>query len=202
MYLFGASGHCKVIIDIINKSNFETIEGVFDDNPLIEIISNIPVSNKYSVDYFINKSLIIAIGNNNNRRKIVNRITANYQTAIHPNSIIASDVIINKGSVIMAGAIINPNVYIGSHCIINSGSIVEHDCTINDFVHISPNASVAGFVSIGEGTHVGIGAVIIQGLKIGKWTTIGAGTVVLDDIPDYSVVVGNPGKVIKYNPHE
>lgn len=57
-------------------------------------------------------------------------------------------------------------------------------------------------MSIGEGTHVGIGAIIIQGLKIGKWATIGAGTVVLDDIPDYAVVVGNPGKVIKYNPHE
>lgn len=202
MYLFGASGHCRVIIDIVNKSNLEIIDGVFDDNPLIEIISNIPVYNSYSVDFFINKSLIIAVGNNYSRSKIVKRIVANYQTAIHPNAIIASDVSVSIGSVIMAGAILNPNVKIGKHCIINSGSVVEHDCTINDFVHISPNASVAGFVSIGEGTHIGIGAVIIQGLKIGKWTTIGAGTVVLNDIPDYAVVVGNPGKVIKYNPHE
>jgi len=66
-------------------------------------------------------------------------------------------------------------------------------------VHISPNASLAGDVYIGEGTHIGIGAVIIQGLKVGKWVTIGAGAVVINDIPDFAVVVGNPGKIKKYN---
>ena len=34
-------------------------------------------------------------------------------------------------------------------------------------------------------------------VKIGKWCTIGAGTIVIKDIPDYSTVVGNPGRIIK-----
>ena len=46
---------------------------------------------------------------------------------------------------------------------------------------------------------MGIGAVIIQGVKIGNWVTIGAGTIILNDVPDYAVIVGNPGKIIKYN---
>jgi acetyltransferase EpsM len=46
---------------------------------------------------------------------------------------------------------------------------------------------------------IGIGAILIPGITIGKWVTIGAGTVVLSDVPDYAVVVGNPGKIIKYN---
>ena len=50
-----------------------------------------------------------------------------------------------------------------------------------------------------EGANIGIGAVVIQGLTIGKWSTIGAGSVIINDVPDYAVVVGNPGKVIKYN---
>ena len=54
-------------------------------------------------------------------------------------------------------------------------------------------------VFVGEGTHIGINATVIQGIKIGKWATIGAGSVVIKDIPDYAVVVGNPGKIIKYN---
>jgi acetyltransferase EpsM len=58
---------------------------------------------------------------------------------------------------------------------------------------------LAGNVTIGEGSHVGIGATVIQGITIGKWVTIGAGTVIIKDIPDYAVVVGNPGKIIKYN---
>ena len=199
MFLFGASGHCKVIIDIIQKSNLDVIECVFDDNPIIDHIFNIPVIKSEKPDFYFNKSLIISIGNNSIRQRIASKIPANYLIAVHPTSIVANGVIIEEGSVIMAGAILNPNVQVGRHCIVNSGSVVEHDCTLNDFVHISPNAALAGNVIIGEGTQVGIGAVVIQGVKIGKWVTIGAGTVVLNDGPDYAVIVGNPGKIIKYN---
>lgn len=199
MYLFGASGHCKVIIDIIQKSNLDVIECVFDDDPNMNYIYNIPVFKTDKTDFFLNKSLIISIGNNKIRQKLANKISANYQIAIHPNSIIASNVSIEEGSAIMAGTILNPDVKVGKHCIVNSGAIVEHDCILNDFVHISPNAALAGNVFIGEGTHVGIGASIIQGVNIGKWVTIGAGSVILNDVPDYAVIVGNPGKIIKYN---
>jgi len=83
--------------------------------------------------------------------------------------------------------------------IINTNASVDHDCKIHDFAHISPQVGLAGGVEIGEGTHIGIGACIIQNITIGKWATIGAGTVVLKNVPDYAVVVGNPGKIIKYN---
>lgn len=199
MYLFGASGHCKVVIDIIQKSNIEIIEEVVDDNPVKDEISNIPIVKTPNDDFFIGKSLIISIGDNEIRKKISCRISANYLVAIHPNAILASNVSVSIGSVIMAGALINSDVQIGKHSIINSGAVVEHDCVLDNFVHLSPNAALAGNVSIGEGAHIGIGSSIIQGVKIGKWATIGAGTVVLNDVPDYAVVVGNPGKIIKYN---
>jgi acetyltransferase EpsM len=51
---------------------------------------------------------------------------------------------------------------------------------------------------VGEGTQVGTGASIIPGVKIGKWASIGAGAVIVEDVPDFAVVVGNPGKIIKY----
>ena len=102
----------------------------------------------------------------------------------------------------MVHAIINPSVSIGKHCIINSGTIIEHDCKIEDFVHICPGASLAGGVEVGEGSMVGIGSTVIQGIKIGKWATIGAGTVIVEDVPDFAVVVGVPGKIIKYLENE
>ena len=64
---------------------------------------------------------------------------------------------------------------------------------------MSPNVSLAGNVTIGEGSHIGIGSCVIQGIKIGKWATIGAGAVIIKDVPDYAVVVGNPGTIIKFN---
>ena len=52
-------------------------------------------------------------------------------------------------------------------------------------------------VHIGENVWVGAGTVIVPGVTIGKNSVIGAGSVVTKDIPDYSVAVGNPAKVIK-----
>ena len=75
----------------------------------------------------------------------------------------------------------------------------EHYYIINNFVHISSNVAIGGNVIINEGAHIGIGASVIQGIEIGKWVTVGAGTVVIEDIPDYAIVLGCPGKIIKYN---
>lgn len=199
MYLFGGNGHCKVIIDILKKSDEYLIEGIFDDDPKFDKIFDINVFKTKTIDFFRGKQIIISIGNNKIRKEISKRFSATYLQAIHPTAIISYDVIINDGTVVMAGAIINASVNIGKHCIINTGAVVEHDCTIGDFVHVSPNVSLAGNVYIGEGAHVGIGASVIQGVKIGNWTTIGAGAVIIKDVPDFAIVVGNPGKIIKYN---
>jgi sugar O-acyltransferase (sialic acid O-acetyltransferase NeuD family) len=199
MYLYGASGHCKVIIDIITALDVNSIKGILDDYPKCETIFDIPVLNTRLFETITDKQLIISIGNNKIRKKISESCSANYLTALHPRSIVASHVTIGDGTVVMAGAIINPGVKVGKHCIINTGAVVEHDCVIYDFVHISPNVSLAGDVIVGEGSHIGIGTSVIQGVKIGNWATIGAGSVIIKDVPDYAVVVGNPGKIIKYN---
>jgi acetyltransferase EpsM len=101
----------------------------------------------------------------------------------------------------MPDAVINSNSHIGKHSIINTNATIEHDCILKDFTHVSPGCSISGNVTIGEGSHVGTGACIIPGIKIGKWCIIGAGCVVIKDVPDYSVVVGNPGKIIKKSPY-
>ena len=54
-------------------------------------------------------------------------------------------------------------------------------------------------IDIGNDVWVGQNAIILPGVtKIGDGAVIGAGTVLTDDVPDFAVVVGNPGKVIKY----
>lgn len=199
MFLYGASGHCKVVIDAIEHSSNKIVEAVYDDNPKGNFIAGIPVIDtniemiEKSVDF------IITIGNNTLRKKIAKKLNTNYLTVFHTKAIVAKSVEVGTGTVVLAGAIVNSDVKIGRHCIINSGVVIEHDCEIDNYVHVSPSASLAGNVVVGEGTHIGIGSSIIQGIKIGKWVTIGAGSVIIRDIPDYAVVVGNPGKIIKYN---
>ncbi|HBI00847.1 MAG TPA: acetyltransferase [Flavobacterium sp.] len=196
--LYGASGHGKVIIDILESQGI-AIASILDDNPNItELLSYPTVKPNSTVDNAYT-NLIFSIGNNKIRKMLAAKINCAFAKAIHPTAIISNHSKVNEGTVVMAGVVINPDTIVGKHCIINTGAVIEHDCVIEDFVHISPNVSLAGNVLVSEGAHVGIGASIIQGVKIGKWSTIGAGAVILKDVPDYAVVVGNPGKIIKYN---
>jgi sugar O-acyltransferase (sialic acid O-acetyltransferase NeuD family) len=200
MHIIGASGHGKVIIDILLLNNKE-ISGIWDDNHDLETFCGYRLSGSITALYDLScPEIIIAIGNNKIRKNIASILTPRlFGMAIHPTSIISRTANISTGTVIMANVVVNADAEIGKHVILNTSCSIDHDCIIDDFVHISPQAGLAGNVIVGEGTHIGIGANIIQGIKIGKWATIGAGAVVIRDVPDYAVVVGNPGKLIKYN---
>lgn len=199
--LYGASGHCKVIIDIL-QSNNQSITEIIDDAPRFDTILGLKVTSSKEFNFSSLQNVILSIGNNKVRKRLATVLNTNFVTVIHPKAIVSKYVNLGEGTVVMAGAIINPDANIGKHCIINTGAIVEHDCAISDYVHISPNSSLAGGVVVGEGSQVGIGASVIQGIKIGKWVTIGAGSVIIKDIPDFAVVVGNPSRIIKVNNNE
>lgn len=194
MYLYGASGHAKVIIDILTAQKI-SVDGLIDDNESIDELLGYPVFHKA-----IGLSpLIISIGQNSIRKEIANRLNVDFGMAIHPSAIISEYATMKEGTVVMQGAIIQSCTKIGRHCIINTGTSVDHDCQIDDFVHLSPHVTLCGGVSVGEGTWVGAGTVVIPGVKIGKWSVIGAGSVVVNDIPDSVIAVGNKCKIIKIN---
>jgi sugar O-acyltransferase (sialic acid O-acetyltransferase NeuD family) len=196
MILFGASGHGKVIIDIL-ESMHEPHIVIWDDadkEPLWEY-SVLKPTNRDSVGELI----IIGIGVNATRKKIAERFgeSFGFGIATHSRAYISGRATVGAGTVIMAGATINPDAVIGRHCIINTSASIDHDCVLGDYVHISPNATLSGDVQVGEGTHIGSGACVIQGIRIGKWCTIGAGAVIIKDIPDNATAVGNPSRIIK-----
>ena len=196
VYLFGAGGHAKVILDILRSDNI-IVDELFDDDITILDFMGIPVSQKPK------SPMIISIGNNLTRKKITTNFSDSvYHKAISKTAIISDNVLIGDGSVIMQGAIIQSSSNIGNHVIVNTAATIDHDCIIHDFVHIAPGVNLCGEVEVGEGTLVGAGSTVIQGIKIGKWCKIGAGSVVIKDIPDNTVAVGSPCKVIKYLKYE
>ncbi len=197
MNIYGASGHGKVVFDILKSRNIQ-IDSVFDDNFEVKEFLDFRVIHKPNEDQ-LKKPTVLAIGNNAIRKKVALKYEGVISEAIsHSRAIISENIQIGGGTVVMPGAIINSGSSIGKYCIINSGAVVEHDVRLGDFVHIAPNAVLTGNVSVAEGTQVGTGASIIPGVKIGKWASIGAGAVIIEDVPDFAVVVGNPGKIIKY----
>jgi len=199
IYLYGAGGHAKVVIEILEQQK-KVIAGLLDVNSEIRSLLGYPVfqviqDHESAADL----KMIICIGKNEIRKKLTGEIKLNYDLAIHPSANLSLRSSIGEGSVVMASVTVNCDAVIGRHVILNTHCSIDHDCIIEDYVHISPNAALAGKVRVGEGAHIGIGACVIQGVKIGKWATVGAGAVIINDVPDYAVVVGNPGKIIKYN---
>jgi sugar O-acyltransferase (sialic acid O-acetyltransferase NeuD family) len=196
--IIGASGHGKVVADIIIKSGNE-IAGFLDDSKTIgEDFCGYPILGKSS-DYYKYKNdceFVIAIGNADVREKISNDYKdVKWHTPIHPKSVISSiDVSIGEGTVVMANAVINSGAKIGNHCIVNTGSIVEHDNIIGDFVHVSVGSKLAGNVHVGRKTWIGIGATVKNNIEICDNCMIGAGAVVVKDIKEEGTYIGIPAK--------
>ncbi len=194
--IYGASGHGRVISSIA-ESNLIKIEAIFDDNPNVIPLDNYKIIGKYNPEFMSSLGIIVAVGDNRIRKIITKSISHTFLKLIHPSAIVDTFSTIDLGTVIFHNSVVQRNTFIGKHCIINTNASVDHDCFIEDFVHISPSATLCGNVFVGEGTHVGAGATVIQNIKIGKWCIIGAGAVVIKDVPDYSLVVGVPGKIKK-----
>lgn len=211
--IIGASGHAKVVIDIIEQQKKYRIVGLIDsfkdkDTTLYEYAvlgteHDIPTLQK---EYKISGG-IIAIGDNCTRLKMQSKITAiaptfNFYTAIHPNAVIGKNVTINNGTVVMAGVIINSDASIGSHCIINTKSSVGHDVIVNDFSSIAPGVSIGGETIIGTCTAISIGCSILERITIGDNCVIGAGSVVNKNIDNNILAFGIPARKIKSRDHK
>lgn len=189
MYLYGASGHGKVIKEILESQGI-AVDAFIDDKSAISHSSGIQVLHHPEGL----SPLIVTVGNNRNRKQIVERLSCVYGTAIHPSAIISPSATIGEGTVIMPGVIINADAVIGKHCIINTGASIDHDCVIGDYCHVAPHAALCGQVCLGEGVTVGVGASLVQCVYAGDWSIIGAGAVVIRDVPAEATVVGIPAK--------
>ena len=200
IFLYGASGHAKVICEIL-EAQHRNPYGLVDDNPNLTSLLEYPVYHTFEQAAVTeHDQFIISIGNNRIRKAIAAKLgTAIFTNAIHPAAVISPRSSVGSGTVVMPNVSLNAHSNIGNHVILNTNCSIDHDCLLEDYVHISPNAALAGNVQVGEGTQIGIGACVMQNIRIGKWVTIGAGAVIIRDVPDFAVVVGNPGRIIKMN---
>ena len=192
MYLYGASGHGRVIKEILESLN-QKVDGFIDDNPSVNEQLGLPVQHSAeTVD-----EVIVTIGDNGMRKRVAEKLRCKFAKGIvHPKAVFSLTANIGEGSVVMAGAVVNAGTVIGNHSVINTCASVDHECQIGDYVHIAPGAHLCGLIQVGEGTLIGAGASVIPCVKIGRWCTIGAGAAVVSDVPDGATVVGVPGRIV------
>ena len=197
LIIVGTGGHSKVVLDIARLNGYSDIS-FLDDKPQGKTWNGYSVLGTSSEAWrYPEAEFIVAVGNVYVRKRIQESLLRQglrMATLIHPAAVVAEDVKIGEGSVVVAGAVINPGAVLGKGVIINTCASVDHDCQIGAYVHIAVGANVAGTVTIGETTCVGAGAVVSNNVSIAADCIIGAGAVVVKNIGESGTYIGIPAK--------
>ena len=149
------------------------------------------------------KSFVVCIGDNFGKARyltslFLEKIGLEPLTLINKHSLIMNKTIIGNGVVAMPNSYVNYYSEIGDYSILNSSVNIEHECKVGKGSHLMSGASIGGRCIIGDFTTIGTNATVLPDIKIGEGSYIGAGAVVTKNVKKNSVIVGVPGKHLKY----
>jgi len=210
MIFWGATGQAKVLRECMKDSKLELV-ALFDNNesltsPFADV--TLYFGKKGFEDWMPKRGsndpvgFLVAIGGDKGKDRIeIQEYLESYGLvallAKHPTAFIADNVKIGAGSQLLVNCSVCVETVIGCGCIINTGAIVDHECHIGAGVHVCPGAHLAGCVDVGSYSTIGTGAVILPRIRIGQGVIVGAGAVVIENVPSYTIVVGNPARAIR-----
>jgi sugar O-acyltransferase (sialic acid O-acetyltransferase NeuD family) len=204
IFVFGASGHAKVVIDMLERQGLYRIACLVDDDPALKGRNIFGYNVIGGRDELLGlrsgdtiTSGIVAIGFNKPRTAVAGWLTANgfrLVSAVHPSAQLSRGVEVGIGTVIMAGVAVNADTVIGENVIVNTGATVDHDCVIGNGVHLAPGVTLCGTVQVGAGTFICAGTTVIPNIVIGCNVIVGAGSTVIRNVPDNVLVLGTPAR--------
>ena len=205
MIIAGAGGHAKDLVLLLSKQlrNIVFLDNLNNEVQALFLTKYPIIQSKEQIDSHlqIDNTFIIGIGGTYAREKIENTLSdlnGKVQSIISTNAVIGEyDVTLGKGLNIMPFVIISNAVNIGDGCLINSRSSLHHDVSIGVYCDIGPSSTLLGGAKVGNYTSIGSGTIILPNVIVGNNCKIGAGSVITKDIPDNSLVIGVPGKIIK-----
>lgn len=186
--LIGGGGHCRSVIDVIEKENRFHVAGIIDDEEMLgqkvlgyEIIGCDDELPKLAE---IARYALITVGQVKTaevRKRLFYQAKEAgfiFPVVVSPRAYVSTYACIGEGTVVMHDVLVNSNAMIGKNSILNSKSLVEHDSVVGDHCHISTGAIVNGNVEVKDGVFIGSNATTNHGITIAERSFIKAGSVV------------------------
>ena len=212
LIILGTGGNSVDILDAVNERNayskipqYECIGFLDDDQQQwgkeiwgVQVLGPLESASQYPDAYFVN-----GIGSERNFWKKAAIIAKTrvpldrFETIVHPTASVSRMATLGKGVVVLQHVTIANQASIGNHVIILPNSVISHDVIIADYSCITGGVCISGLVTMGRNCYLGTKSSIIGGVKIGNSCLIGMGAVIRHDVPENSVMVGNPAKLLR-----
>ena len=198
--IYGAGGHAKAVMEMVQAIGAYRIAGIIDDNPALsgKSVLGIPVLGKRDLLSLLRqKGLKLAANGVGGILDIAVRVRLfgalesagfTFPALAHPRATIESSASLGDGVQVFANAYVGSSTLLHPRCMINTGAIVSHDCEIGSYTHIAPGAMLAGHVHVGERSLVGMGVTTAIGIKVGNAVRIGNGATLFADVPDKTII--------------
>lgn len=210
MLIAGANRHAKEVLELLHNQEKLNEIVFFDDvsknsNSLVyqkyPIIKTLSEAEEYFKSTYV--KFVLALGNPADRKKVSDKLEAiggKLSSIIARSAFIGHyDVHLECGLNVMHNAMISNSVRIGKGTLLNAYSSVHHDVVVGQYCELSPHAVLLGGCTIGNFTAIGANATVLPDVSVGNNVVVGAGAVVTKNIPDNSVAVGIPARVVKFN---
>lgn len=191
--LIGGGGHCRSVIDVLERAAIPIAGVVHGPDCQMEPVSGYPALGRDQDVAALRREFSEALVTVGQVKSPAVRIRLyslfkehdfSFRSLVSPLAYVSTHATIGVGSITMHNALINAGAAVGKNCIINTRALVEHDCVIADHCHIAVGAVLCGGVRVGEGSFIGAGAIIHPMVSIGAGCVIGMGARVYKDLPD------------------
>jgi sugar O-acyltransferase (sialic acid O-acetyltransferase NeuD family) len=211
LVIIGTGGTSVDILDTVlaahaaGKPEFRPVAFIDDTPSLIgTTLHGIPVcgplekAREFKDCWFIN-----GIGSTRNfwrRSQLIARLGVppdRFATVVHPTASVSAMATLGAGTAIFQHVTVTANAKVGDHVVVLPNSVVSHDCRVGDFTCIAGGVCLSGGVIVEESSYLGSNCTVNSNVTIGRGSLIGMGTVVLSNIPENSVYVGNPARLLR-----
>ena len=210
LLIYGAGAAAEEIYDLVYRNDmmngrYSAVYYLVDDEYYIQPeLAGVKIVkySSYKNEIIEEKEVVIAMGEPKERYNMyckAKKDGLSFATLIDCTATISKTATIAQGCIVYAGAVVSSEAEIQENCMLMFHSIIGHHAVIRRNSVVCPKANVGGFSRVGEEAFIGLGSSMLQHVNVGSHAIVGLGSMVFRDVPDNTVVIGNPARVTRGN---